>query len=126
MARQEHQLLFIPSSPLQPSNFVQDTACTTLLRGPKLGKLPLSSSSAKWVDHTLASQDDRQGGASSVSFAILPPELSTEWSSPVAQIVKNPPANAGDLSDMGSIPESEDPLQEEMATHSSILAWRIP
>ena len=44
----------------------------------------------------------------------------------VALVVKNPPANAGDLSDMGSIPESEDPLQEEMATHSSILAWRLP
>ena len=31
--------------------------------------------------------------------------------------------NAGDL---GSIPGSEDPLEEGMATHSSILAWRIP
>ena len=31
--------------------------------------------------------------------------------------------NAGDL---GSIPGLEDPLQEGMATHSSILAWRIP
>ena len=27
---------------------------------------------------------------------------------------------------MGSIPGSEDPLEEGMATHSSILAWRIP
>ena len=27
---------------------------------------------------------------------------------------------------MDSIPEVEDPLEEEMATHSSILAWRIP
>ena len=26
---------------------------------------------------------------------------------------------------MGSVPGSEDPLQEEMATHSSILAWEI-
>ena len=31
--------------------------------------------------------------------------------------------NAGDL---GSIPGREDPLEEGMATHSSILAWRIP
>ena len=31
--------------------------------------------------------------------------------------------NAGDLS---SIPGREDPLEKEMATHSSILAWRIP
>ena len=26
----------------------------------------------------------------------------------------------------GSIPGSEDPLEEEIETHSSILAWRIP
>ena len=37
--------------------------------------------------------------------------------------VKNPPANAGDA---GSIPGEEDPLEEETATHSSILAWEIP
>ena len=28
--------------------------------------------------------------------------------------------------EMGSIPGSEDPLEKEMAIHSSILAWRIP
>ena len=31
--------------------------------------------------------------------------------------------NAGDLA---SIPGSGDPLEEGMATHSNILAWRIP
>ena len=36
---------------------------------------------------------------------------------------KNPATNEGDL---GSIPGSERPLEKEMATHSSILAWRIP
>ena len=41
-------------------------------------------------------------------------------------MVKNLPANAGDIRDAGSIPRSEDPLEEGMATHSSILAWRIP
>ena len=41
-------------------------------------------------------------------------------------MVKNLPANAGDARDAGSIPGLEDPLEEEMATHSSILAWRIP
>ena len=47
----------------------------------------------------------------------------TTWTSLVAQTVKNPPA----------MPEMqvwslarEDPLEEEMATHSSILAWRVP
>ena len=46
--------------------------------------------------------------------------------SQVALVVKNLPANAGDIRDAGSIPRSEDPLEEGMATHSSILAWRIP
>ena len=36
------------------------------------------------------------------------------------------PANARDIRDLGSISESGDPLEEAMATHSSILAWRIP
>ena len=40
-------------------------------------------------------------------------------------MVKNPPAIAGDIRDVGSIPGREDPLEEDMATHSSI-AWRIP
>jgi hypothetical protein len=44
----------------------------------------------------------------------------------VALVVKNPPANAGDARDAGSIPGQEDPLEEGMATHSSVLAWRIP
>ena len=41
-------------------------------------------------------------------------------------MVKNPPANAGDTRDAGSSLGREDPLKEGMATHSSILAWRIP
>ena len=45
-----------------------------------------------------------------------------DWASQVALVVKNPPANAGDLRDAGSIPGSG----AGMATHSSILAWRIP
>ena len=44
----------------------------------------------------------------------------------VALMVKNPPANAADLRDAGSIPGSGRCLEEGMATHSSILAWRIP
>ena len=36
---------------------------------------------------------------------------------------KESTCNAGDS---GSIPGSEDPLEEEMAPHSSILAWEIP
>ena len=46
--------------------------------------------------------------------------------SQVVLAVKNPPANAGDdVRDEGSDPGGEDPLEEGMATHPSILAWRI-
>ena len=40
-----------------------------------------------------------------------------------AQMVKNPPAvQETQVQSLGQ----EDPLEEEMATHASILAWRIP
>ena len=45
--------------------------------------------------------------------------------SQVALVVKNLPANAGDVRDAGSVPGSGTSLEEGMATHSSILAWRI-
>ena len=41
-------------------------------------------------------------------------------------MVKNPSADARDIRDAGSIPESGRALEEDMATHSSILTWRIP
>ena len=42
-------------------------------------------------------------------------------------MVNNLPVNAGDTRVAGSIRKGqEDPLEEGMATHSSILVWRIP
>ena len=44
------------------------------------------------------------------------------WTSPVAQMVKNPPAMQETwVQSLGC----KDPVEEGMATHSSILAWRI-
>ena len=40
-------------------------------------------------------------------------------------MVKNTPASAGDARDSGSILGQEDPLEEGMAAHPSVLAWRI-
>ena len=40
-------------------------------------------------------------------------------------VLKNPPANAGDLKDVAQSLGQENPLEEGMATRSSILAWRI-
>ena len=45
---------------------------------------------------------------------------------PSGSVAKNPPANAGDLRDMCSIPALGRSLEEEMATHSSLLACKIP
>ena len=47
-------------------------------------------------------------------------------SSEVALMVKNSPANAGRYETQVRSLGQEDPLEEAMATHSSILAWRIP
>ena len=44
---------------------------------------------------------------------------------PGGSMVKNPPANAGAMGEVQSLGWG-DPLGEEMATHSSILAWQIP
>ena len=38
---------------------------------------------------------------------------------------KNPPAKAGDVTEVARYLGREDPLEKGMATHSSILAWRI-
>ena len=49
------------------------------------------------------------------------------WASLVAQVVKNPPEMWETwLETWVWIMGWEDPLEKRMATHSSILAWRIP
>ena len=47
---------------------------------------------------------------------ILP---NTIWAFLVGSVVKNSPANEGDMG-------QEDPLEKEMATHFNILAWGVP
>ena len=54
------------------------------------------------------------------SFVLLP------GASQVTLLVKNLPANSGDISDMGLIPESGKYPGGGMTTHASILVWRIP
>ena len=45
------------------------------------------------------------------------------WGFPVAQMINNPPAmQKTQVWSLGP----EDPLQKEMATHSSVFVWRIP
>ena len=58
--------------------------------------------------------------------------LGREWgwagrgASQVVLVVKNPPASAGDVSEVGSISGSGRPLGGGHGNLSSILAWRIP
>ena len=47
------------------------------------------------------------------------------WTSQVGPVGKNLPTSEGDTRDVGSIPAGRS-LEEEMATHSSMLAWKIP
>ena len=49
--------------------------------------------------------------------------INIDWASLVAQMVKNLPAMRETWAQSLGW---EDPLEEGMATHSSILAWRIP
>ena len=44
----------------------------------------------------------------------------------MALVVKNPPANEGDIRDVGLIPGSGRSLEEGTAIRSSMLAWRSP
>ena len=41
-------------------------------------------------------------------------------------VVKNLPANAGGIRDTDLIPRFGSLLEKGMATHSNILAWRMP
>jgi len=54
------------------------------------------------------------------------PLMSVSTGFPDGSVVKNPPADAGDAGDIGLVPESGRSPGKEIATHSSILAWKIP
>ena len=61
--------------------------------------------------------------SSTWSAAWLKHSVNEPWGFPGGSVLKNLPANGGDL---GSILGGEDPLEKEMATRSSVLAWEIP
>ena len=64
----------------------------------------------------MANRRGKNGSSDRFSFLGL---QNHRWASQVALVVKNPPVNAGEIRSLGW----EDPLEEEMAPHSSILAW---
>ena len=77
--------------------------------------------------HTMGLSRKREAPSHPVDF---PETCEAMRASQVALVVKNSPANAGRLKwsrfRLKWSLVQEDPLEEEMATHSSILAWRIP
>ena len=66
---------------------------------------------------SMGSQRVGHDSATSLHFTRLPRGF------PGGSVVKKLPANKGEL---GSIPASGKSLEKEVATHSSILAWKIP
>ena len=86
----------------------QSSECLTGLEDP----LPSSSLSWLWV-----------GSLNSLPCGPCLSAPEGRWASPVAQMVKNPPAMQETwVQSLGW----DDPLEKGKATHSSILAWRIP
>ena len=69
------------------------------------------------------------------SSLVNPPKSATRTSSsalscPISHqvllVLKNLPADVGDMGDEGRFLVREDPLEQGIATHSSILVWKIP
>jgi len=52
--------------------------------------------------------------------------ISIALNTPAGSVVKNLPADVGNTGDTVGSLGLDNALEEEMATHSSILAWRIP
>ena len=90
---------------------------------PQLGQLKASTGSSVGKESTCNAghPGSTPGWGSSRAGISCPHQYS--WASLVTQLVKNPPAMRKTW--VGSLGR-EDPLQEGMATHSSVLAWRIP
>ena len=45
---------------------------------------------------------------------------------PSGSVGKEFTSNAGDTGEAGTVPGLGDPMEKGMATHSSVLAWKIP
>ena len=77
-----------------------------------------------WEDRYYPPEDCKEPGVKCSLIPFLTCYLSGNlWTSQVAQMVKNLPAVKETwVQSLGQ----EDPLKKEMATHSSVLAWRIP
>ena len=93
-----------------------------------LGLIGLISLQSKGLSRVFSNTTIRKINSSALSLLYCPtvtfvPDYQIKGASLVAQIVKNLPATQEtQVQPLGW----EDPLEEGRATHSSILAWRIP
>ena len=69
---------------------------------------------------------NRKSASTLTNICCLLCHLACLWPSQVALVVKNLSANSGDIRDVVQSLGLEDPLEKKRATHSSILAWKIP
>ena len=104
------------------------TSCATPLGGKKKNPWKLELG---FLSHSSMVKEStcNAGDPGSILGSRRPPgegidyPLQYSWAFLVAQLVKNPPAMQETwVQSLGW----EDPLEKEKATHSSILAWRIP
>ena len=90
--------------------------------------MELEESTCLTSGSTTKPQSSRQYGTSTKKYRSVeqnrkPRDKSTYlWTSLVAQRIKRLPAMQTGVQSLGC----EDPLEKEMATYSSILAWEIP
>ena len=61
-----------------------------------------------------------------MSSVLFPSQIRSDLGFPDGSVVRNLPADAEDARCWVQSLGWEDPLEKEMATHSSILAWEIP
>ena len=58
-------------------------------------------------------------------YSLLSRKVYVLRASQEALVVKNPPASAWHVTDRSMVTGSQMPCEKSMATHSSVLAWRI-
>ena len=85
-------------------------------------QIPISKEGPRADQHTFL---DYPGCTPSSNRWVIRPFLlllrGMTWASQMVLVVKNPPANAGNIRNMGSVPRSGRSL-----VNSNVLAWRIP
>ena len=70
-----------------------------------------------WVEHTSLTSPALAGSLFTTNAT---------WEAQMALVVKSLPTGAVDSTDVGRSLGQEDPLEKEMTTHPSTLAWDIP